>query len=117
MESDVALMKEIGLNAYRFSVAWGRVLPEGTGRVNEAGLDFYERLVDALLENGIEPLLTLHHWDLPAALDDRGGWLNRDSADWFADYASVLVRRLDGRVRNWVQLGRASCRERVGPYV
>src|SRR3546814_9438169 len=104
MESDVALMKEIGLNAYRFSVAWGRVLPEGTGRVNEAGLDFYERLVDALLENGIEPLLTLHHWDLPAALDDRGGWLNRDSADWFADYASVMVRRLDGRVRKWVTL-------------
>ena len=90
--SDVALMSELGLKAYRFSIAWGRVLPEGTGRVNQAGLDFYERLVDALLENGIEPLATLYHWDLPAALDDRGGWLNRDIADWFADYARVMFR-------------------------
>ncbi len=104
MESDVALMRELGLKAYRFSVNWGRIFPEGTGRVNEAGLGFYERLVDALLEHGIEPLLTLHHWDLPAALDDRGGWLNRDSADWFADYASLLYRRLDGRVTKWVTL-------------
>jgi beta-glucosidase len=104
MESDVALMKELGLKAYRFSVNWGRVLPEGTGRVNEAGLDFYERLVDALLAAGIEPLLTLHHWDLPAALDDRGGWLNRDSAAWFADYAALMFRRLDGRVKKWVTL-------------
>ena len=104
MESDVALMKELGLQAYRFSVAWGRVLPDGAGRVNAAGLDFYERLVDRLLEAGIEPLLTLYHWDLPAALDDRGGWLNRDSADWFADYARVMFERLDGRVKKWVTL-------------
>ena len=101
---DVALMKALGLKAYRFSIAWGRVLPEGTGRVNAAGLDFYERLVDELLANGIEPLATLYHWDLPAALDDKGGWLNRDSADWFADYARVLFDRLDGRVRKWVTL-------------
>ncbi len=104
MESDVALMKELGLRAYRFSVAWGRVLPEGTGRVNEAGLGFYERLVDTLLANGIEPLCTLYHWDLPVALDDRGGWLNRDIADWFADYGRVLFERLDGRVKKWVTL-------------
>ncbi len=101
---DVALMKALGLKAYRFSVAWARVLPEGTGRVNEAGLGFYERLVDELLANGIEPLLTLYHWDLPAALDDRGGWLNPDSADWFADYADVMFNRLDGRVKKWVTL-------------
>ena len=101
---DVALMKALGLQAYRFSIAWGRVLPEGTGRVNAAGLDFYERLVDELLANGIEPLATLYHWDLPAALDDKGGWLNRDSADWFADYGRVLFDRLDGRVRKWVTL-------------
>ncbi|HEY0178152.1 MAG TPA: GH1 family beta-glucosidase [Dokdonella sp.] len=101
---DVALMRALGLKAYRFSVAWARVLPEGRGRVNAAGLDFYERLVDALLENGIEPLLTLYHWDLPAALDDRGGWLNRDVADWFAEYASVVYRRLDGRVKKWATL-------------
>ncbi|HWT41383.1 MAG TPA: GH1 family beta-glucosidase [Sphingopyxis sp.] len=104
MPADVALMKELGLKAYRFSVNWGRVLPEGIGRVNEPGLDFYERLVDELLKNDIEPLLTLHHWDLPAALDDKGGWLNRDSADWFADYGSVMYRRLDGRVKKWVTL-------------
>lgn len=101
---DVALMAALGLNAYRFSIAWGRVLPEGFGRVNEAGLDFYERLVDALLEAGIEPLATLYHWDLPAALDDRGGWLNPDIAGWFADYAEAVFRRLDGRVRKWATL-------------
>jgi beta-glucosidase len=101
---DVGLMRELGLQAYRFSVSWSRILPEGTGRVNQAGLDFYSRLVDALLENGIEPLLTLYHWDLPAALDDRGGWLNRDSADWFAEYAGTMYRALDGRVKKWVTL-------------
>lgn len=104
MESDVALMRDLGLKAYRFSVAWGRILPDGTGAVNARGLDFYERLVDALLAHDIEPLLTLHHWDLPAALDDRGGWLNRDSADWFAEYAGVMFDRLDGRVKKWVTL-------------
>jgi len=104
MEADVALMKSLGLQAYRFSVAWGRVLPEGTGRVNEAGLAFYERLVDTLIANGIEPLCTLFHWDMPAALDDRGGWLNRDSATWFADYARIMFERLDGRVKKWVTL-------------
>jgi beta-glucosidase len=104
MEQDVALMKQLGLQAYRFSVAWGRILPEGTGPINQAGLDFYERLVDRLLESGIEPLCTLYHWDLPAALDDRGGWLNRDIADWFADYARIMFEGLDGRVKKWVTL-------------
>jgi beta-glucosidase len=103
-EEDVRLMRDLGLGAYRFSVAWGRVLPEGTGRVNEKGLDFYRRLVDALLENGILPLVTLYHWDLPAALDDRGGWLNRDVADWFAEYARVMFRALDDRVQMWATL-------------
>lgn len=103
-KDDVALMKSLGLTAYRFSVSWSRILPEGTGRVNQAGVDFYSRLVDALLDNGIEPLLTLYHWDLPAALDDRGGWLNRDCADWFAEYGRVLYRALDGRVKKWVTL-------------
>ncbi|HEY9541312.1 MAG TPA: GH1 family beta-glucosidase [Luteimonas sp.] len=103
-KDDVRLMRELGLQAYRFSVSWSRILPEGTGRVNQAGLDFYSRLVDELLANDIEPLLTLYHWDLPAALDDRGGWLNRDSADWFAEYGRVLYRALDGRVKKWVTL-------------
>ena len=101
---DVALMASLGLQAYRFSIAWARVLPAGTGPVNPAGLDFYDRLVDALLEKGIEPLATLYHWDLPAALDDRGGWLNRDIAGWFADYAEIMFARLDGRVKKWATL-------------
>ncbi len=101
---DVALMRELGLGAYRFSIAWGRVLPEGTGRVNERGLDFYRRLVDALREAGIAPVATLYHWDLPAALDDRGGWLNRDAASWFAEYAAVCYRALDDRMELWATL-------------
>ena len=101
---DVALMRSLGLTAYRFSVAWGRVLPQGTGAVNEKGLDFYRRLVDALLDAGIAPALTLYHWDLPAALDDRGGWLNRDVAQWFADYARVVHRALGDRVALWTTL-------------
>ena len=103
-ESDVALMKSLGLKAYRFSIAWGRVLPEGRGRVNPGGLGFYERLVDKLLEAGIQPMATLYHWDLPAALDDRGGWLNPDVADWFVDYASVVYKALDDRIKLWATL-------------
>jgi beta-glucosidase len=103
-ESDIRLMRELGLNAYRFSVSWSRVLPQGRGTVNEKGLDFYRRLVDGLLANGIQPLVTLYHWDLPAALDDRGGWLNPDIAGWFADYARVLFRALDDRVEMWATL-------------
>jgi beta-glucosidase len=101
---DIGVMREMGLQAYRFSSSWSRVLPEGRGRVNPAGLDFYDRLVDGLLEAGIEPLCTLYHWDLPAALDDRGGWLNPDIADWFAEYAQVMFRKLDGRVKTWATL-------------
>ncbi|HEX6137501.1 MAG TPA: GH1 family beta-glucosidase [Casimicrobiaceae bacterium] len=101
---DVALMKRLGINAYRFSISWSRVLPQGRGSVNAQGLDHYERLVDALLANGIAPAPTLFHWDLPAALDDRGGWLNPDIAHWFADYASMLFRRLDDRVTMWATL-------------
>ncbi|HKC75781.1 MAG TPA: family 1 glycosylhydrolase, partial [Chloroflexota bacterium] len=84
---DVALMREVGLHAYRFSVAWPRVQPEGRGRPNAAGLDFYDRLVELLLESGIRPFVTLYHWDLPQALQDRGGWANRETIDRFADYA------------------------------
>jgi len=100
---DVALMRALGLQAYRFSIAWGRVLPEGKGRVNQRGLDFYRRLVDALVAAGIQPVATLYHWDLPAALDDLGGWLNRDIAGWFADYAAVMFKALDG-VELWATL-------------
>jgi beta-glucosidase len=102
--SDVTLMREVGLRAYRFSIAWARALPQGRGRVNRRGLDFYSRLVDLLLEGGIEPFVTLYHWDLPAALDELGGWLNRDIAGWFADYAEVAVRALSDRVRFFATL-------------
>lgn len=101
---DVALMKEIGLNAYRFSIAWGRIYPAGTGKVNQKGLDFYSRLVDELLRNGIRPNATLYHWDLPEALDDRGGWLNPDIADWFGDYAGTMFDALGDRVHMWATL-------------
>jgi beta-glucosidase len=101
---DVKLMRELGLKAYRFSIAWSRVLPSGRGRPNENGLDFYRHLTDALVANGIEPFVTLHHWDLPIALDDLGGWANRDAAHWFADYAHLMFRTLEDRVRYWTTL-------------
>jgi beta-glucosidase len=101
---DVGLMRSMGLHAYRFSIAWSRVLHEGVGRVNEGGLGFYDRLVDELLAAGIEPWVTLFHWDLPLALDRRGGWLNRDIAEWFAEYTAVVVDRLSDRVSKWMTL-------------
>lgn len=99
---DIALMKEIGVNSYRFSIAWPRVLPAGTGAVNEIGVDFYDDLVDRLLEAGITPFVTVYHWDLPQALQDRGGWENPDSVAWFADYADVISRALGDRVKHWI---------------
>ncbi|WBB54379.1 GH1 family beta-glucosidase [Verrucosispora sp. WMMD573] len=101
---DVALMAGLGVGAYRFSIAWPRVLPSGTGPVNPAGLDFYERLVDELLAHGIDPVATLFHWDLPQPLEDAGGWLNRDTAHRFAEYADVVAARLGDRVRLWITL-------------
>lgn len=98
---DVRLLRDLGVNAYRFSIAWPRVLPAGRGRVNVAGLDFYERLVDALLAAGIEPYPTLYHWDLPQALQDQGGWPARDTVGAFADYAALVAGRLGDRVRRW----------------
>src|SRR5438552_10177453 len=101
---DVEWMARLGLRAYRFSIAWSRILPEGRGRVNPPGVDFYARIVDLLLARGIQPLVTLYHWDLPAALDDRGGWLNPDIAHWFADYAETMFRALGDRVPMWATL-------------
>jgi beta-glucosidase len=90
---DVALMKRLGVQAYRFSVAWPRVLPQGRGPANELGVAFYDRLIDELLTAGVEPWLCLYHWDLPQALEDLGGWLNRESTAWFADYATLVAAR------------------------
>jgi beta-glucosidase len=100
--SDVRLMRELGLDAYRFSIAWPRVLPEGRGRVNEPGLDFYDRFVDELLANGVEPYATLYHWDLPQALEDRGGWPVRETVEAFVEYTEVVAARLGDRVRHWI---------------
>ncbi|MBD3337013.1 MAG: beta-glucosidase [Candidatus Eisenbacteria bacterium] len=101
---DVELMRSLRLKAYRFSLAWGRILPEGRGTVNQAGLDFYRRLIDLLLQNGIEPCVTLFHWDLPAALEDRGGWLNPEIDRWFADYARICFQEFDGKVKLWATI-------------
>lgn len=99
---DVDLMRDIGLQAYRFSIAWSRVLPEGRGKVCQEGLDFYDRLVDTLLAAGIQPFATLYHWDLPQALQDTGGWANRDTVGDFCEYADVVSRCLGDRVKNWI---------------
>lgn len=109
-KEDVQLMKWLGLGAYRFSVSWSRVLPEGSGRVNEKGLDYYDRLVDELLASGIQPWATLFHWDLPQALQDSyGGWLNRRIADDFADYTTIIANRLSDRVSNFFTINEFFC--------
>ncbi len=101
-KDDIKIMKELGLDAYRFSVAWSRILPSGRGSINKAGLDFYERLVDELLRNKIDPYICLFHYDLPQALQDKGGWPNRDTAYAFAEYASIVTSRLSDRVNVWM---------------
>ncbi|MCU0698574.1 MAG: GH1 family beta-glucosidase [Myxococcaceae bacterium] len=106
---DLGLVRELGLGAYRFSIAWPRVVPLGTGAVNEQGLDFYERLVDGCLEHGLRPMATLYHWDLPQALQDRGGWASRDLVSAFERYADVVTRRLGDRVKDWVTINEPWC--------
>ena len=113
-ESDVALMTELGLGAYRFSVAWPRIQPTGSGPVNQPGLDFYSRLVDRLLERGITPMLTLYHWDLPQALEDAGGWPSRETAQRFADYAAIVFAALHDRVPLWATLNEPWCSSLLG---
>jgi beta-glucosidase len=101
---DIRHMQALGLDSYRFSLSWSRLLPEGTGRVNRAGVDFYDRLIDGLLAAGIRPNVTLYHWDLPQALEDRGGWPNRDVIDWFEEYAALAFDRYGDRVPLWSTL-------------
>ena len=101
---DVEMMQQLGLQAYRFSTSWSRILPEGKGRINQAGLDFYSRLVDELLSHGIQPWSTLFHWDLPQPMQDIGGWANRDVSSYFAEYASILADKLGDRVKNWMTI-------------
>ncbi|MDE1170099.1 MAG: GH1 family beta-glucosidase [Verrucomicrobium sp.] len=108
-QEDIGLMKQIGLQAYRLSVSWTRIFPDGTGAVNQKGLDFYSRLIDGLLEAGIEPWVTLFHWDYPLALDRKGAWTNPESPRWFADYAGFVARKLGDRVSHWMTLNEPQC--------
>jgi beta-glucosidase len=106
---DVRLMKDLGLQAYRLSISWPRVLPAGVGEANEVGLRFYDQLIDGLLEAGITPFVTLFHWDYPYELYCRGGWLNEDSPRWFEEYARLVAKRLGDRVRHWITLNEPQC--------
>jgi len=106
---DVALMAGLGVPHYRLSIAWPRVMPTGTGAISEDGLSFYDRLIDELLEKGIQPHATLFHWDMPYELYLKGGWLNRDSVDWFADYSELVVKRLGDRIASWMTLNEPQC--------
>ncbi len=108
-KEDVSIMAQMGLQAYRFSVAWSRVLPEGVGRINQRGFDFYDALVDELLKHNIEPWLTLYHWDLPLDLFYKGGWLNRETTDHFAEYTSIIVNKLSDRVTHWLTHNEIQC--------
>ena len=107
-QEDIDLMAELGVNAYRFSIAWTRILPEGTGAVNQKGIDFYSRIIDALLERNIAPCVTLYHWDLPQVLEDKGGWTNRKIVDAFSEYTDVLTSHLGDRVKHWMTLNEPS---------
>ncbi len=108
-KQDVAMMKQLGVGGYRFSVSWPRVFPQGVGFANARGMAFYDRLVDELLGAGIRPFVTLYHWDLPTALHDRGGWANRDIAGWFSDYAAAMTKALGDRVKDWITLNEPWC--------
>jgi beta-glucosidase len=108
-QEDIGFMKQIGIKAYRFSVSWPRILPEGTGKINESGLRFYEELVDTLNNNGIIPCVTLYHWDYPAALQMRGGWLNPSSPLWFHDYVKIIAKRFAGKVKCYFTLNEPQC--------
>lgn len=108
-KEDIALMKEMGIPYYRFSISWSRVLPEGIGRINEKGLQFYSDLVDELKANGIEPLISLFHWDYPYALYQKGGWMNPEAPDWFLEYAKVVVDALSDRVSYWITMNEPQC--------
>lgn len=108
-EEDIAIMHQLGIRAYRFSLSWPRILPEGTGRINPEGIDFYNRVIDTLLKYGIEPYITLYHWDYPQALQDKGGWVNPESVGWFAEYAAVVSKAFSDRVTKFITLNEPQC--------
>jgi beta-glucosidase len=112
--SDIGLIKEMNMDVFRFSTAWSRVLPQGTGQVNQKGLDFYHRVIDSCLEQGVLPWLTLYHWDLPQALEDKGGWQNRDITGWFEEYVNLMTKTYGDRVKNWMVLNEPMAFTAVG---
>ena len=114
VESDVAMMAELGMRSYRFSIAWSRVMPEGRGRVNGEGLAFYHRLVELLLDHDITPNATLFHWDLPQELEEIGGFRNRDTVSWFGDYAALMARELGDKVSLWATFNEPWCHAYLG---
>jgi beta-glucosidase len=103
-EEDILIAKSLNFNTFRFSISWSRILPDGIGKVNTAGLEFYHQVIDCCLENGLEPFITLYHWDLPQVLEDRGGWTNREIINWFSAYCEVVTREFSGKVKNWMVL-------------
>ncbi|MBO7451896.1 MAG: beta-glucosidase [Clostridiales bacterium] len=109
MKEDVALMKELGTKAYRFSISWTRILPDGIGKVNEKGIKFYSDLIDELIANGIEPMITLYHWDYPFELHRKGGWMNDDSSEWFLEYTKIVVDNFSDRVSYWITINEPQC--------
>ena len=116
-KEDIALMAEMGFKSYRFSISWSRILPEGTGAVNPQGIAFYNNLIDECLKNGIEPIVTMFHFDMPAALDERGSWSKRESIDWFAEFATVLFENFGDRVKYWLTINEQNMLTLVGPVI
>src|SRR5690625_4426415 len=116
-EEDVELLEDLGVDIYRFSVSWSRILPNGTGEINQKGLDYYHHLVDSLLEKGIEPMCTLYHWDLPQALQDQGGWDNRETIDAFVNYAELMFKEFDGKIKYWITLNEPWCISFLSNYI
>lgn len=116
-DEDVALLKQLGAKAYRFSVAWPRIIPDGDGEINRAGLDYYHKLVDELIANGLEPYCTLYHWDLPQALQDRGGWDNRETIEAFVRYAEVMFKEFGGKIKHWITLNEPWCVSFLSNYI
>lgn len=108
-KDDVKMMKEMGLKAYRFSVSWSRIIPEGIGKINQKGIEYYDNLVNELLDNGIEPYMTLYHWDLPYALHLKGGWMNPESPEWFYEYAKIITEHFSDRVTHFFTLNEPQC--------
>ncbi|MFA9558374.1 GH1 family beta-glucosidase [Evansella sp. AB-rgal1] len=116
-EEDIELLKELGVDVYRFSVAWPRIFPNGTGEINKKGIEFYHKFVDTLLESGIEPMCTLYHWDLPQALQEEGGWNNRATIDAFVQYAEVMFREFSGKIKYWITLNEPWCTSFLSNFI